>query len=179
MMDIKQDFFSLLGVPVSFEVDLALLSKHYRELQKTLHPDRFAHQSERDQRLSVQYTAHLNEAYNTLKSPLERSQYLMSLKGIDVVSETSVKLDPAFLFEQMELREHLADLSQKSDPFDELEELSDKVAAMIAAVQSEFVEYYNAATAESLDKAAGEVRKLQFFYKLQSEIESTESELDS
>lgn len=103
----------------------------------------------------------------------------MTLKDVDVISETSVKLDPGFLFEQMELREHLSGLSQQPDPFDELDALSDKVTAMIAAVQSEFVNYYNADTAGALEKAAGEVRKLQFFYKLQSEIESTESELDS
>lgn len=56
-MDMTRNHFELLGFEPTWEVDQALLSERYRELQKQWHPDRFAHLSDRERRLAVQYTA--------------------------------------------------------------------------------------------------------------------------
>ncbi len=177
-MDIQQNYFAFLGLPESYDIDMGKLSQSYLDLQKTLHPDRFAHQSEREKRMSVQYTAYLNEAVSTLKSPLGRAQYLLHLKGIDTISETSVQLDPKFLFEQMELRERLEGIKQLEDPFDALEVLSDEVGGLFKSCQMGFKKAYEEGGSASWNEAASWVRKMQFAAKLQAEIERVESELD-
>lgn len=176
-MDIQLNYFAFLGLPESYDIDMGKLSQCYLDLQKTLHPDRFAHKSEREKRMSVQYTAYLNEAVSTLKSPLGRAQYLLHLKGVDTISESSVQLDPAFLFEQMSLRERLEDIKQLEEPFDALDTLSDEVKGLFNSYQSGFKEAYEQG-GSALEEAASWVRKMQFAAKLQAEVERVESELD-
>jgi len=64
------NFFQLFDVPVSYEVDLDLIQQRYRELQKSVHPDRFASASDQEKRISMQQTSWINEAFNTLRKPL-------------------------------------------------------------------------------------------------------------
>jgi len=174
-MDISKNFFEFFGLPVSFQIDQSLLSERYRELQKQLHPDRHAHLSEREQRLSVQYTAHLNEGMATLKSPLRRAQYLLLIEGVDTTGESSVKIDPGFLMQQMEMRERLEDARHAADPFAELESLSDEVQAELVGLRQQFEAEHQA---KALEGAAAVVRKMQFLEKLIIEIENLEDHLD-
>lgn len=174
MIDIKQNYFELLALPVSFQVDGALLSARYRELQKVLHPDRFAHLSERERRLSEQYTAFLNEAQTTLKTPLKRAQYLLYLQGMDTLSETSVTMESAFLMRQMMLREELEEAGSAVDPESALGSLSEEVSAELRGQRQQFEMQY---LANEFESAAGTVRKMQFLEKLVLEIEALEDEL--
>ncbi len=174
-MDISKNYFELFALPVSFHIDLNLLSAHYLELQKTLHPDRHAHLSDRERRLSEQYTAFLNEALTTLKSPLRRAQYLLGLVGLDVTGESSVAIEPMFLMQQMELRERLEEIPQQADPFEELDELSDEVDAMLKQLREAFAGLY---AEQKFEDAAANVRKMQFLEKLAIEIENLEDRLD-
>jgi len=174
MIDIKQNYFELFALPVSFQVDAQQLAERYRELQKVLHPDRFAHLSERERRMSEQYTAFLNEAQSTLKTPLKRAQYLLTLQGVDTLSETSVTMEPAFLMRQMMLREALEDVSDAADPEAALEDLSTDVSAELRNQRQAFEGHYGAS---EYDAAAAAVRKMQFLEKLVLEIEAREDEL--
>ncbi|PSL14697.1 co-chaperone protein HscB [Marinobacterium halophilum] len=173
-MDITRNYFEILGLPVSFDIDQAQLTERYRDLQKQVHPDRHSHQSDREQRLAVQYTAYLNEALTTLKSPLKRAQYLLSLQGIDTLSDSRTQLDPMFLMEQMELRERVADATDHDDPGAELEQLEALVGAELKQLQSAFVKAWEG---QQLAQAEVLVRKMQFASKLQSDIEALEDRL--
>jgi len=82
-MDSGRNHFELFGLPVAFEVDMTRLAETYRELQRALHPDRFANASDRERRLSVQQAARVNEAYQILRSPLRRARYLLELRGVE------------------------------------------------------------------------------------------------
>ena len=177
-MDIQQNYFSFLGLPESYDIDLQALSARYHELQKTLHPDRFAHLSEREKRMSVQYTAYLNEAVTTLKSPLGRAQYLLHLNGIDTISDASVALEPAFLFEQMALRDDLEDIKVLASPEEALDLFMDKVTGQLSGYQKALSECFHVRDADSLKAATAIVRKMQFMVKLQKEVELVENELD-
>jgi molecular chaperone HscB len=177
IMDITQNYFEFLALPVTYQLDLQSLSERSRELQKTLHPDRFAHLSDRERRLSVQYTAYLNEAVSTLKSPLTRAQYLLKMEGIDTFSETQVQLEPMFLMQQMELREGLESVREASDPDAELLALQATVDGEMKALRSQFDGFYQQSTPTSLDAAAVCVRKMQFIDKLGREIEALEDQL--
>lgn len=174
-MDINKNYFDFFGLPISYHVDLSQLSERTRELQKTLHPDRYAHLSDHEQRVAVQYMAHLNEGVATLKSPLKRAQYLLQLQGIDTTGESSADIDPMFLMQQMELRERLEEVASASEPFEELEELNEEVASMLDRLRTTFVEHYEA---NDLSAATSDVRKMQFLEKLVLEIERLEDKLE-
>ncbi|WP_299198995.1 Fe-S protein assembly co-chaperone HscB [uncultured Amphritea sp.] len=176
-MDITQNYFEFLALPVTYQLDLQALAERSRELQKTLHPDRFSHLSDRERRLSVQYTAYLNEAVSTLKNPLSRAQYLLKLEGIDTFSETQVQLDPMFLMQQMELRESLEEVAGSSDPGAEIEALQVTVDREMKSLRDEFDSYYKQSTPTALEAAAVSVRKMQFIDKLGREIEALEDQL--
>lgn len=98
--------FQLLGMPVSFALDEALLDKKYFDLQKRIHPDRFAGKPEAERVQALQCSMDANKAYHVLKSPLLRAQALLALQGIKVNTEhDTVKPSPELLMEIMELRE--------------------------------------------------------------------------
>ena len=104
------DHFTRLGMATDFDVDDGLLDRRYFDLQRRLHPDRFATRTPRERTLSQQQAVALNDAYETLKDPLRRADYLVHLKGSGVLPEgCHLVNDTALLTESMELREALAE----------------------------------------------------------------------
>ncbi len=99
--------FELFGLVPAFALDVARLDAAYRDIQAKVHPDRFAHAGDAERRASMQMTTRVNEAYRTLKSPVQRAKYLLELNGVDVAFETNTAMPREFLMEQMELRESL------------------------------------------------------------------------
>ncbi len=174
-MDISKNYFEFIGLPVSFHVDQSELADRSRELQKTLHPDRYAHLSEQEQRVAVQYLAHLNEGIAILKSPLLRAQYLLQLRDIDTTCESSTPMDPMFLMQQMELRERLEEAPEQEEPYEELESLEGEVSGLLRQLREQFVQQYES---DDLESATAAVRKMQFLEKLVVEIERLEDRLD-
>ena len=73
-MDFRADHFTLFGLSRGFRVDLSDLDSRYRDIQAQVHPDRFANASEAERRLSMQWATHANEAYLTLKKPLQMNR---------------------------------------------------------------------------------------------------------
>ncbi|MET4693979.1 Fe-S protein assembly co-chaperone HscB [Endozoicomonas lisbonensis] len=186
MVDITKNYFELFQLPVSCRVDLSLLAERYRELQKTVHPDRFAGADDRQQRLAIQYAAYVNEGYETLKSSMARSLYLLELAGYKVDLETNTVMDPVFLMEQMELREAMSEVRDHVDPEAELERMVDEVDEGVEALFGTYEQLWLIASEEgteaparedALKKAQDTVRKMQFMVKLAAELEQLESEL--
>lgn len=167
---VGQNYFSILGVEPSFEVDLNALAAHYRQLQQTIHPDRFMHECERSQRLAQQQAAQVNEAYNTLKSPLLRAQYLMELAGQQHVLERTVR-DADFLFEQMLLRERL---DEAASNLTALEYLQTDVQQAAKQYQDSFAAAWQKQEWPAAQQA---IDKLQFANKLLHEIEERQERL--
>ncbi|WP_422475664.1 Fe-S protein assembly co-chaperone HscB [Endozoicomonas sp. ALB032] len=177
MVDLTKNFFELFQLPVEFQVDQALLSERYRELQKSVHPDRFAGEDERQQRLAVQYAAYVNEGLETLKLPLNRSLYLLDLAGHSVDLENNTIMDTAFLMEQMELREAVSEIREHQDPKSELDRLMAQVDQSVTDYQNEFASLWQKGDEASLEQAAAVVQKMQFMVKLSIELEQLEAEL--
>lgn len=176
-MDINQNYFQLFGLTPAIEVDLALLSLRHHELQKTLHPDRFAGGAQRDQLMAVQYTAFLNDAYVTLKHPIKRALYLLELRGRPLSSEAATTRDAAFLMQQMEWREALEEARSAADPLTALEALETEVARETRALLKAFETSYAQADAQHLEMAVDQAKKLQFMDKMRREIEALEEDL--
>jgi molecular chaperone HscB len=121
------NLFSILSIPQSFDINLQTLESAYFAAQRQHHPDRFIGKPDAERLKALQQSADINKAYETLKSPLKRAQYLLHLKGITVGTEQdSVKPSPALLTEIMELRERIAET-----PKDKLGELNDSLDKMI------------------------------------------------
>ncbi|MEZ8985628.1 co-chaperone HscB [Vibrio cyclitrophicus FF160] len=166
--------FELFGLPLQFQLDGSLLSSQFRDLQRQFHPDKFATASERDRLLAVQKAAQINDAYQVLKNPVSRAEYLLVQHDEDIRGEQQTMQDPMFLMEQMELREELEDIADSSDPEDALFAFEGKVSKMykqqLSAIQQEL-------DSEAWLEAADRVRKLKFIAKLKNEIELVEDRL--
>jgi molecular chaperone HscB len=174
---LTQNHFELLGLPAVYAIDQATLTSRYRDLQNSVHPDRYANASDQERRLSMQRAAQINEAFNTLKDPLRRAAYLLELAGIDLEAKGST-MDPAFLMEQMELREQLAEIRSADDPLEQVAGLIDGLAHQLREMSAQLEALFSAHDAESLSQAADQVRKMQFLYKLQEEANALEADLE-
>ncbi len=177
MLDFSKNYFELFGMPVGFTVDVGELSARFRELQKIVHPDRYASAGEHSQRLSLQGATLVNEAYQTLKDPLLRAQYLLSLSGMEAGDGQNSLDDPGFLMQQMELRETLAAVSQAEDPHAALERLLRDVADMIRDQVAQLAVQFEESSPEQLQAAARTVQKMQFLNRLHAQAEAVEADL--
>jgi len=171
------NYFQLFGIEQSFDIDLNQLSQTYQTLQKAVHPDRFAHASSQEQLLAVQKSAEINDAYQTLKQPLQRAEYILTLRGVDLPNEQHTFGDTDFLMRQMELREMLADV-KFADDIDAALALAQQVLAQ------EYQQYFQLMSAQILENntaanalACDNLRKLKFYQKLNIEIERLEESL--
>ncbi|MDX1823618.1 MAG: Fe-S protein assembly co-chaperone HscB [Thiohalomonadales bacterium] len=176
-MALTQNHFELFGIPVAFDIDAHQLAERYRELQRALHPDRYANASDRERRLSIQHAAQVNEAFQTLKSSLRRARYLLQLKGIDFDDEKETHLDPTFLMEQMELREALADVRTGSDPLASLGNIMADIKTRQQLMETQLRDLFIKDSEEAHQQAKQLVQKMQFLVRLQQEAEELEEEL--
>ena len=174
-METTQNFFELFGLPVSFEVDTQQLSERYRDLQRAVHPDKFANASDRERRMAVEKAAQINEAFQTLKTPMNRARYMLELRGVDFDTERDTHLDPMFLMEQMELREALGEVKSAADPVAALGKSMDDIRKRHKAMINELADILG--DESKTDEGKQAVQKLQFLNKLQQEAEAIEEEL--
>ena len=173
---LKQNYFEIFDLPLNFEIDNALLSERYRELQSAVHPDRFAHASSEEQRISVQQAAHINEAIATLKAPLARARYMLELKGVEL-NDIDTRMEPIFLMQQMELHEKLISAKTANDPFTVTADVASTLKKMKKGLITAITEHFLADSSERLLNARDDVRKLQFVEKLNHEVGQLEEEL--
>lgn len=138
--DPKADYFRVFGVPTVFAIDAAQLEQRYKELTKVLHPDRFARADPQARRASLERSVQLNEAWQIMKDPVRRAEYLLSLNGMDIGEMAGVgrpgnggehatlPVPQVLLMEVLELREALAEAHVAKD--------SSETEALIAKVRS-------------------------------------------
>jgi len=106
-VNLQADDFELFGVARQFRQDRAALDARWKELQREAHPDKFASQGAAAQRIAMQWSVRINEAYQRLKDPLRRAAYLCELHGAAVNAHNNTAMPAAFLMQQMEWRETL------------------------------------------------------------------------
>ncbi|MCG8025051.1 MAG: Fe-S protein assembly co-chaperone HscB [Candidatus Thiodiazotropha endolucinida] len=165
-------------MPISYIVDGNSLSERYRELQRVIHPDRFANATEQERRLSVQSAALINEAFETLKDPIARGSYLLLLHGIEMDTLNESTQDMAFLMQQMELREELEEIRGQADPYQAIMDLRGRINKQINSLVAQLAVYFETPTEEQLQAAREILRKMRFLQKLHTEAESVEADLE-
>jgi molecular chaperone HscB len=174
MLDFSRNHFELFGLQPAFAIDGAALDQAYRDLQSEIHPDRFAHAGEADQRLAVQWAARANEAYKTLKSPFERARYLLELQGIHALDAKNTSMPPAFLMQQMEWREEQAKAVAQKD-FAALQGLEQATRAAVQGMLAEIADLLDGR--KDYPAAAEAVRKYRFLEKFLADIQDAYEEI--
>ncbi|MCC4265332.1 co-chaperone HscB [Oceanimonas baumannii] len=165
------NYFELFGLPAQFRLDGEALAQAYRQLQTRFHPDKFASRPERERLQAVQQAARINDAFSTLKNPLGRAEYLLSLQGVDIRGEQQTLKDPMFLMQQMEWREQLEDIPAAGDVFAAIMAFDRELKQASDDYYGELERQLNTGDWEP---AADTVRKLKFMAKLHAELERVE-----
>ncbi len=166
MVSLKDSHFDLFHLPAQFALDETVLDAAYRTVQTQVHPDRFAAAGDAQKRIAMQWATRTNEAYRTLRDPLKRASYLLSLRGVDIGAENNTAMEPAFLMQQMEWREGIEDAAAARNV--------DALDALLAELREERrvrVERLGTLLDSGADQAAAEaVRQLMFIERVASEV---------
>lgn len=171
-----QTHFELFQLPATYALDRDKLDAAYRELQNTVHPDRFAAKPEAEQRVAMQWATQANEAYQTLKHPVNRGVYLLQLRGIDALDATDTRMSPAFLMQQMEWREAI-DEARSTRSVDRLDALTAELRRTHKSIETKLGELLDQGSDN--DGAREAVRQLRFMDKLIAEIGDVYEEIEN
>lgn len=164
MISLQANDFELFDVPVQYAQDRAQLDARWKALQREAHPDRFAAEGAAAQRVAMQWSVRINEAYQRLKDPLKRAAYLCELQGAPVQAENNIAMPAAFLMQQMQWRENLDDTKSAEG----LQTLADEVSAEQRHVQLELARLLD--VLQDPVQAVGQVRALMFIERFAQEV---------
>ncbi|WP_432379475.1 Fe-S protein assembly co-chaperone HscB [Duganella sp. P38] len=161
-----QNHFELFNLPQQFAVDAGALDSAYRDVQSRVHPDKFVNATDAEKRVAMQWATRANEAYQTLKNPQKRAQYMCELHGVDLQTESNTAMPMAFLMQQMEWREELGDARAGKDS-DALESLDQQLRG---ARKQQLAQIEQQINAGDYAAAAQGVRALMFLEKFGEEV---------
>jgi molecular chaperone HscB len=170
-----QNHFELFNLPARFEVDQAALDSAYRDVQGRVHPDRFVNATDAEKRVAMQWATRANEAYQTLRNPQKRAQYLCEINGADLQTESNTAMPMEFLMQQMEWREALGDARAARDA-QALDALDEQVKRECKARLAQIGKQLDAG---DFDQAAQGVRALMFLDKFGDEVQYAFEALES
>ncbi|MDP1566106.1 MAG: Fe-S protein assembly co-chaperone HscB [Polaromonas sp.] len=166
MPSLQSNDFELFDLPVQFAQDSAVLDARWKELQREAHPDKFAAQGAAAQRLAMQWSVRINEAYQRLKNPLRRAMYLCELHGAAIEAESNTAMPADFLMQQMQWREALDD----ADGIENLEEIAAQAMSRKREQLSKIEQLLD--VAEDFPAAARQVRGLMFIERFAGEVDA-------
>ena len=158
--------FEVLGLPKAMRQDPSTIERAFRDASRLVHPDRFRAKSAIERRLALEQTTAVNEAFQRLKDPRRRAEYLLSLEGIEIGSEEHRTQDPALLMEMMELTERI-------DAADDPEMLRAERSALRSEreqILASLEEHFDQGGGEPA-KAAQQLERLRYLVRLEERIE--------
>ena len=174
-MALATNHFALFGLPQSFAIDPATLDSRYRAVQAEVHPDRFAAEGDAERRRAVQLSAQVNDAYQTLRTPLARARYLLGLQGVDTAVESNTAMPTEFLMAQMEWREQFEEARAERN-IEALEALLDSLRQQLDAGYQSLAASLDAAG--DLSAASNTVRELMFVDRLREQVNDVLAEIE-
>ncbi|OLF35516.1 Fe-S protein assembly co-chaperone HscB [Psychrobacter sp. C 20.9] len=158
------NFFALFEQPVQFEVNQDSLDQHLRLLQKRYHPDNVA-KNLADTKQAEQYSAVINQAYQTLSAPDSRAGYLLGMADQAQNLERSIA-DLDFLEDAMEMRMDLDDAIVGKDLL-VLQQLHPQITSRLANQSQRFETAYQE---QDWPMAIDATQKLKFLVKLNADV---------
>jgi molecular chaperone HscB len=163
-VNLADNDFVLFGLHERFALDRADLDARWRRLQASAHPDKFAADGAVAQRVAMQWSVRINEAYRRLREPLPRAAYLCELRGAPIEAHSNTAMPADFLMQQMAWREALAD----ADGEDELVQLDAEVRTTERDLLSQLEALLDQQNAPAV--AAERVRALMFIAKFRADV---------
>ena len=165
-MNLQSNDFELFGIPVQFAQDRVAIDARWKALQGEAHPDKFAAQGAAAQRVAMQWSVRINEAYQRLKQPLSRASYICELNDAPIQAENNTAMPAEFLMQQMEWREAL-------DEADTLQSM-DEIAVTVRQGGRELLSKIEHAldTEKNFAAAAQLVRSLMFIERFAGEVDA-------
>ena len=165
-MNLQSNDFELFGLAQKFAQDLVALDTRWKALQREAHPDKFSAQGAAAQRVAMQWSVRINEAYQRLKNPLQRAAYLCELQGAPIQAHSNTAMAPAFLMQQIEWREALDEARSVAD--------LDALAASVDSTQNELLTLCAQALDDRQDYPAAVplVRSLMFIEKFRHDLDA-------
>ena len=172
-MNLQSSDFELFGLPARFEQVRPEIDQRWKDLQREMHPDRFVAQGAAAQRLAMQWSVRINEAYQRLKDPLKRAAYLCELRGAAVNAENNTAMPTSFLMQQIAWREALDDAASTKD-FDALEQqIQDSRRTALQACATLLDEQADAAG------AVQQVRALMFIERFSADLQARQDRFEA
>ena len=165
-MNLQSTDFELFDVPEQFAQNRMVLDARWKQLQREAHPDKFAAQGAAAQRVAMQWSVRINEAYQRLKEPLRRASYLCELNDAPINPETNTAMPSAFLVQQMTWREAL-DEAETIEEMNEIAVMSQKKMDEQLLKVEQFLD-----VDRNFVAAAQQVRGLMFTERFASEVDA-------
>lgn len=165
-MNLQSTDFELFGLAPCFEQDRAAIDVRWKDLQREIHPDKFAAQGAAAQRVAMQWSVRVNEAYQRLKDPLKRAAYLCELNGAPVNAENNTAMASEFLMQQMTWREALDDAQSVAE--------LDELMALVVAARRDTLHKCGQLLDQQheYEKAVQQVRALMFIERFARDVET-------
>jgi molecular chaperone HscB len=166
------DFFELFDIKEDYQIDYATLDEKYFTLQKKYHPDNYTGSSDKERRNAIEYSMVINKAYNVLKSPLKRAEYILLQRDIVVNTDTADTIRPEIeLLEQvMEDKEQLFAITNKEQLINFEQQKFVEKNMLIDALSKDFAR-------EDFDNAAIKTINLRYLNKLLEDLKIKKSNI--
>ena len=165
------EYFTLLEILPAFDLDLAVLEASYFREQKNNHPDRFVGKPDAERLAALQRSADINMAYENLKDPLKRAQYLLLLQGMYVGTERdTVKPSQELLAEMMELRERIDEVRDIQTLYELIDELDETHKRLLNFISGAYAK-------AQWDRMAQLVLKLGYVQKAEDDLKKKKTRM--
>jgi len=173
------DPFATLGIPRTYDVDLAALEKTHRELSRALHPDKFVAAGASERRAALSKAVQVNEAWRVVRDPIRRAEALFALAGIAVGERNEPPSDPELLMEIMEQREALAEARASKDVA-AVHRLKSTMEARASEAERALTQGFarGEGKREALEPLVGRLGELRFYRRFLEEVSAFEDEMD-
>jgi molecular chaperone HscB len=172
-VNIHSNDFELFGLEQRFAQERSVLDARWKDLQREAHPDKFAAQGAAAQRLAMQWSVRINEAYQRLKDPLKRAAYLCELHGVPVNAENNTAMPATFLMQQMQWREDLDD----AQGVDDLEKIHRQVKQAGREVLQNLERLMD--TQQAYTEAVGQVRAMMFIERFAQDVDNRLDQIET
>ncbi|MDB4986776.1 MAG: putative co-chaperone Hsc20 [Myxococcaceae bacterium] len=174
------DAFDVLGLTPLFDLDTKVIEQRYRDLQRTLHPDKFMQASASERRASLSRAVSVNEAYRVLRDELKRAEALFVRYGGQSGESANKTADPELLMEVMELREELASTKRGGEASASArarlgEDVQRKNQTATEQLRTAFAAL-SSSGASALDDAARALSRMRYYRRFLDEMASIEAE---
>jgi molecular chaperone HscB len=175
------DYFEVFRLPKILGLDLEALEKTFHELSRKYHPDYFSTGSAAEKTQAVRMTALVNDAYRTLRHPVRRVEYLLSLFGFKADGS---KVPQSLLMEVFEINEQLEEVKAGRASIEEVDSLraqiKEKRERFDAELQQAAVEWDELIQDGATDdKQKAQLAKLAEILSESSYIRNLERDLES